>query len=112
MRNVALLLFCAIASAAAQGPQPAPTPSIVYAVHDSASIKDYKANARVVHDMVNQLVTAATGQPDVAKAWASLVGPKDRIGIKISAAGGELFTTHHAIKRNCRWTGGGGPPAR
>ena len=97
MRNVALLLYCAIASAAAQGPQPAPAPSIVYAVHDSASIKDYKANARVVHDMVNQLVRAATGQPDVAKAWASLVGPKDRIGIKISAAGGELFTTHHAI---------------
>jgi uncharacterized protein (DUF362 family) len=97
MRNLAPLLLCAIASAAAQGPQPAPTPSIVYAVHDSASIKDYKANARVVHNMVNQLVTAATGQPDVAKAWASLVGPKDRIGIKISAAGGELFTTHHAI---------------
>jgi uncharacterized protein (DUF362 family) len=47
--------------------------------------------------MVNQLVTAATGQHDVAKAWASLVGPNDRIGIKISAAGGELFTTHHAI---------------
>ncbi|HEX4653978.1 MAG TPA: DUF362 domain-containing protein [Candidatus Udaeobacter sp.] len=97
MRNLAPLLLCAIASVAAQEPQPAPTPSIVYAVHDSSSIKDYKANARVVHDMVNQLVTAATGQPDIAKAWASLVGPKDRIGIKISAAGGELFTTHHAI---------------
>jgi uncharacterized protein (DUF362 family) len=97
IRNLAPLLLCAIASAAAQAPQPAPAPSIVYAVHDSASIKDYKANARLVHDMVNQLVTAATGQHDVAKAWASLVGPNDRIGIKISAAGGELFTTHHAI---------------
>ncbi len=47
--------------------------------------------------MVNRLVLAATGQPDVARAWASLVSPSDRIGIKISAAGGELFTTHHDV---------------
>jgi uncharacterized protein (DUF362 family) len=33
----------------------------------------------------------------VAKAWGSLVAPGDRVGIKISAAGGELFTTHHDI---------------
>jgi uncharacterized protein (DUF362 family) len=97
LRTVALVVFCAISSSRAQTPQPVPTPSIVYVVHDSASIKDYKANPSVVHDMVNRLVTSATGQSDVAKAWQSLVGPKDRIGIKISAAGGELFTTHHAI---------------
>jgi len=47
--------------------------------------------------MVDRLVLAATGQPDVAKAWASLVSPKDKVGIKISAAGGELFTTHHDV---------------
>ncbi len=70
MRNVALVLFCAIASGFGQGAQPAATPSIVYAVRD----------------------------PDaIAKAWASLVSPSDRIGIKISAAGGELFTTHHDV---------------
>src|SRR6266446_1180413 len=98
MRNVALVLFCAlIRSVLAQTPQPSPTPSNVYAVHDPASIKDYKTNPRVVHEMVNRLVLAATGQSDVAKAWASLVSPNDRIGIKISAAGGELFTTHHDV---------------
>ena len=95
--KLALVLFCAITSGLAQSPQTAPTPSIVYAVHDPGSIKDYKTNPRVVHEMVNRLVLAATGQPDVAKAWASLVSPDDRIGIKICAAGGELFTTHHAI---------------
>ena len=47
--------------------------------------------------MVNRLVLAATGQSDVGKAWGSLVSPNDRVGIKISAAGGELFTTHHDI---------------
>ncbi len=98
MRNVALVLFCAlIRSVLAQAPQPSPTPSIVYELHNPASIKDYKTNPRVVHEMVNRLVLAATGQSDVAKAWASLVSPQDRIGIKISAAGGELFTTHHDV---------------
>src|SRR6266567_581154 len=97
MRNVALVLSCAIASGLAQAPQPTSTPSIVYSVHDPSSIRDYKTNPRVVHEMVNRLVMAVTGQSDVGKAWASLVSPDDRIGIKISAAGGELFTTHHDI---------------
>src|SRR6266508_5552163 len=97
MRNVALVLFCAIAPGFGQGAPPAATPSIVYAVHDPGAISSYKTNSRVVHEMVNRLVLAATGQSDVGKAWASLVSPSDRIGIKISAAGGELFTTHHDV---------------
>jgi uncharacterized protein (DUF362 family) len=97
MRNVALVFFCAIAFAFAQGPRPTPAPSIVYAVHDPDAIKDYEANPRVVRAMVDRLVLAATGQSEVAKAWASLVSPNDKIGIKISAAGGELFTTHHDV---------------
>src|SRR6266700_2135511 len=97
MRNVALVFFCAIASGFGQGPQPAGTPSIVNAVPDPDAIREYKTNPRVVREMVNRLVLAATGQPDVARAWASLVSPSDRIGIKISAAGGELFTTHHDV---------------
>jgi uncharacterized protein (DUF362 family) len=97
LRNVALILFCAIASGLAQTQQPAPTPSIMYSVHDPGAIKDYKTNPRVVREMVNRLVLAATGQSDVGKAWASLVSPNDKVGIKICAAGGELFTTHHDI---------------
>ena len=97
IRNVALVIFCAISSGLAQAPQPASTPSIVYAVHNPDSIKDYVVNPRVVREMVNRLVLALTEQSDVGKAWASLVSPDDRVGIKICAAGGELFTTHHAI---------------
>jgi uncharacterized protein (DUF362 family) len=97
IRNVALVLFCAISSGLAQGQQPAPTPSIVYAVRNPDSIKQYKTNPHVVREMVNRLVMAVTGQSDVAKAWGSLVSPGERVGIKISAAGGELFTTHHDI---------------
>ncbi len=69
----------------------------MYAVHDPDAIKDYETNPRIVHAMVDRLVLAATGQPDIARAWASLVSPNDKIGIKISAAGGELFTTHHDV---------------
>lgn len=47
--------------------------------------------------MVNRLVLAVTAQPDLARAWGSLVSPNDRIGIKISAAGGEIFTTHRDV---------------
>jgi uncharacterized protein (DUF362 family) len=97
MRNAVLVFFCTIFSGMAQAPPPAPTPSMVYAVHNADAIKSYQANSRVVHEMVNRLVLAVTGQSDVGKAWASLVSPKDRVGIKICAAGGELFTTHHVI---------------
>jgi uncharacterized protein (DUF362 family) len=69
----------------------------VYAVHDPDAIKDYETNPRIVHAMVNRLILAATGQPDIARAWGSLVSPNDEIGIKICAAGGELFTTHHDV---------------
>lgn len=47
--------------------------------------------------MVDRLVMAVTGQSDVAKAWGSLVSPNDKVGIKIAATGGPLFTTHHEI---------------
>src|SRR5262245_37285865 len=96
IRNLALVLVCAISFGLAQGQQPAPTPSIVYAVRNPDAIKQYKTNSHVVREMVNRLVIAVTGESNLANAWGSLVSPSDRVGIKISAAG-ELFTTHHDI---------------
>ena len=86
--------MCALISAHAQV---IPSQSIVYAARDPAAIKDYHTNPAVVRGMVNRLVLAVTGQHDLARAWGSLVSPDDKIGIKISAAGGELFTTHRDI---------------
>ena len=68
IRNVALVLFCAISSGLAQGQQPAPTPSVVYALRNPDSIKQYKTNPHIVREMVNRLVMAVTGQSDVAKS--------------------------------------------
>jgi uncharacterized protein (DUF362 family) len=70
---------------------------LVFVARDPDAITGYRPNARVVRGMVDRLVIAATGQPDVARAWGSLVTPNDVVGIKISAAGGELFTTHHEV---------------
>lgn len=97
IRILALIFFCGSAGVCAQETAPAPTPSAVFSIHDPAAIKDYRTDAAVVHRMVDRLVVAVTGQPSVAKAWASLVSPKDKIGIKICAAGGELFTTHRDV---------------
>jgi hypothetical protein len=97
MRNVAFVFFYAITFAFAQEPRPTPPPSVVFAVHDPDAIRDYEASPRVVRAMVNRLILAATGQSEVARAWATLVSPNDKIGIKISAIGGELFTTHHDV---------------
>jgi uncharacterized protein (DUF362 family) len=95
LRNVALVFFCAIAGAWAQ--TPSVQKSVVFKTHDQDAIVDYKTNPRVVRAMVDRLVLAVTGQSDLASAWSSLVSPNDKVGIKISAAGGELFTTHHDI---------------
>jgi hypothetical protein len=101
-RFCALLFFSGAGALFAQpppspAPTPTPKPSVVYSIRDSSAIVQYKADPAIVHKMVDRLVIAVTAQTDVAKAWASLVSPNDKIGIKISAAGGELFTTHRDI---------------
>jgi hypothetical protein len=96
-RILALFFFWIPALALAQGTPAVPERSIVYSAQDPAAIKDYRTNPAIVRAMVNRLVLAATAQPDLARAWGSLVSPNDKIGIKISAAGGELFTTHRDV---------------
>ena len=47
--------------------------------------------------MVDEVVMAATNTGDVASAWRSLVKPGDKVGIKISAAGGKYFSSHKSV---------------
>ncbi len=54
-------------------------------------------NSVITRRMVDRIVRAATGQNDSVKAWRSLVAPTDRVGIKIAAAGGRYFASHHGI---------------
>ncbi len=47
--------------------------------------------------MVDRLVCASTGKPNVADAWRSLVSPTDRVGIKVSTQAGPVGGTHPEI---------------
>jgi len=81
-------------------PSPAAAPlsqSIVYFAHDEDALDQFQQNKPAIRRMVDALVCQATGQPDISRAWASLVKPGERVGIKISAAGGRYFSTHKAV---------------
>ena len=83
----------------AQSPQQptAPAKSVVYEVRDSRSVSHFAVDPARVHAMVDRLVMAVTGKDSVASAWRSLVDPKDVVGIKINATGGDLGSTHRAV---------------
>lgn len=74
-----------------------PSRSTVYTASDPAVIHQWIENPAVSRRMVDQLVLAVTGKPDVKAAWKSLVDPKDVVGIKISTAGGPYFSTHRGV---------------
>ena len=75
----------------------APARSTVYAVHDATVVERYSVSPPRVRVMVDRLVASATGQPDAAHAWRSLVAPTDVVGIKIAAARGAAAPSHRAV---------------
>ena len=75
----------------------APAKSAVYEVRNSLAVSHFTVDASRVHTMVDRLMLAVTGKENVAAAWRSLVEPKDIVGIKISATGGDLGSTHRAV---------------
>ena len=94
-----ILFFTGCVSIAAP-PAPAPSPppkSVVYCTADNSSITNFKENPEAVRRMVDDVVMAVTNTSDIASAWRSLVKPGDKVGIKISAAGGKYFSTHKGV---------------
>jgi hypothetical protein len=98
-------LFLAAALAAAFLPRPAaaeppgsiPRGSSVYFAHDPQAISQFDENAQVTRRMVDRLVMAVTAQTSVLRAWRSLVSANDRVGIKVSTAGGRYFSSHRGV---------------
>jgi hypothetical protein len=78
-------------------PPPPPPTSTIYVSQEAAALNHFEENSVITRRMVDRLVRAATGQTDSGKAWRSLVAPTDRVGIKIAAAGGRYFASHHGI---------------
>ena len=91
-----LPLFAADPTSTPPPPPPAPT-STIYAAEDATALNLFEENPVVIRRMVDRVVRAATGQNDSVKAWRSLVAPTDRVGIKVSAAGGRYFASHRSI---------------
>jgi len=92
-------LFC-LPLLAAEPPATPPPPSpfsFIYSSEEAGSLNLFEENPVVTRRMVDRLVRAATGQTETAKAWRSLVAPTDRVGIKVAAAGGRYFASHHGI---------------
>lgn len=59
----------------------------------------FTENPSVSRRMVDQVVKSVTNETDIARAWRKLVSPKDKIGIKVNAAGGRNFATRLGVVR-------------
>jgi uncharacterized protein (DUF362 family) len=73
-----------------------PTANVVI-VHDAAAIDAFLPRPKVVQAMVDQAITNVTRQPTVARAWLSLVSPKDVVGLKVYALPGPNSGTRPAV---------------
>jgi hypothetical protein len=71
-------------SAGGAGPRSsAAKPSRVVVVHDPQATDAFKPDPERVRHMTQRAITNLTGRPTPAAAWASLVNPKDVVGIKV-----------------------------
>ncbi len=82
--------------AAAVAPPP-PKPSLVAVVRNTAAIHDFEEDPAITRPMVDALIRTLTGKSDTASAWRTMAGPGDRFGIKVTTAGGPLFSTRRGV---------------
>lgn len=69
----------------------------VFLAQYPAEVRRGRFEAEVIRRMVDGLVMHAARQPDVAAAWRIFVRPDDRVGIKVSASGAPVSSTHPAV---------------
>jgi uncharacterized protein (DUF362 family) len=97
----ALVLACVFVLLAAARLCAAPDPSPVgkvYRATDPASVPPSRGvNPAITRRMVDSLVLAVTGKPDIAQAWGSLVKASDTVGIKVAASGGAVSGTNPEV---------------
>lgn len=95
------MLCCGLVQAQApphiQKALPVQPRSVVYTIKSHGSGAVYEDEPNTERQMVERLVLAVTGARDLKAAWSSLVKPSDTVGLKISAAGGRVFSTHKGV---------------
>ena len=91
----------ALAPAAEPGATPIPAATEVKSVLAyallPASVEGGVIRPSMVARMVDAVVQTVAGKPDIASAWRVFVDPKDRVGIKVSAAGAPVSSTHAEV---------------
>jgi hypothetical protein len=97
VRSFTWLAFLFFGTGVSPAATATPPPSQVYKLHLDSSGFGYDQNPAEVRQSVDRLVLALSEKPDLATAWRTFVAPTDRVGIKVSAAGGGIFSTHRAI---------------
>jgi uncharacterized protein (DUF362 family) len=100
------LTFCLCASAHAaaeavepEAPRATPANATVWVATEKTAVDGFVENPSVTRRMVDQLVQAAAGETDIARAWRKFVTPQDRIGIKVNASSGRSFCTRVGVVR-------------
>lgn len=80
-------------------PSPVPTSpkSAVYFALLPASVEGGEVREGMVGRMVDAVVMSVAGKSDIASAWRVFVKPNERIGIKVSASGAPVSSTHAAV---------------
>ncbi|MEY4300030.1 MAG: hypothetical protein RIR25_1266 [Verrucomicrobiota bacterium] len=81
----------------AASPTPSGPKSAVYYALLPASVEGGVVREAMVGRMVDAVVMSAAGKNDIASAWRVFVQPNERIGIKVSASGAPVSSTHAAV---------------
>ncbi len=99
MKGVALLAILIIVVADGRGQElpPLPRDARVFLAEYPGGADQGRFEAAVVRRMVDGLVMAAAGKPDIGEAWRVFVKPTDRVGLKVSTSGAPVSSTHPAI---------------
>jgi uncharacterized protein (DUF362 family) len=71
--------------------------SLVAVASDPRAMDGFDENPSVTRHMVDAVVRTVTGQADTAVAWRELAGPADKVGIKVTTAGGRYFATRRGV---------------
>lgn len=89
--------FFGTASVFAQDMPLLPRRADVFLAEYPARVRAGRFEAETIRRMVDGLVMSAAHQADIAAAWRVFVNPQDRVGIKVSASGAPVSSTHPAV---------------
>jgi len=83
-----------------QAPQPSQRSRVIHTNSPNAfDLQSGQANYQVVKTMVQTGICHVTGELSSVQAWQRLVGPDDRIGIKINCLGQPAFVNNTTLLR-------------